>query len=99
MAGRDGPAQGLPRHLSTTLVSPVRGCMADQEEPEPTPDEICFAVHEMFCTLLMLDALIDNPKVEKGRVPFEENVRAAVKRYDTPRIRGALVKRIYGEEW
>lgn len=68
-----------------------------------TADEIAGAIMAMFNTLLLLEGMSgyksDDPQLADippfPDIPFQENIDEAVRRFDQPRIRQELVRRIY----
>lgn len=57
---------------------------------EPTADEIATAILEMFNTLVLIDGLPETP--------FTENVRGAIAKFDKPKLRTSLSRRLFHPE-
>ena len=85
--------------LDTTMKSMLRflhqlnsrgSVMSNTSQNEPTPDQISSAILEMLNTLLLLEDLPD--------IPFPENVKRAIRGFDTPKLRSSLVSRLYHPE-
>ena len=54
---------------------------------EPTPDQIATAIHLMISTLKLIQNM--------PNLPFANNVREAIEKFDKPELRSSLVERLY----